>query len=238
MASPPSHFPLHGGLLRGYDISGVQPRGRWVGDCPRSGSLGSRLQEGDPGGYNRVLENGYLIWRGSPEEGPITAAVSEAGSSTSPIAFRTRPTVPSARKPVLHGGKTKFEMCEARNSSVENSPQSYSIYMKESWWQFLKTEKSPGHLCDTINNKLGEKHIFWNYQWLKHVRRETELTFYSLYGKDFPKNYKILFLHRGHQNEMPENVGGKVLWKCTKKSPQICYCSGFCIVVGVNFLTL
>lgn len=40
---------------------------------------------------------------------------------------------------------------------MENSPKLYDIYVKKKIDECPQTENNPGHSCDTINNKLGEK---------------------------------------------------------------------------------
>lgn len=168
----------------------------------------------------------FLSWCRNGFQGPPVGSAllvrTEVQDST---AFRTCPIVSSARKTVGQRGKTRFEMCGSRSPSVENSSKSFSMYMKESWWRFLKIENNPGHLCDTINNKLKQRNKFSKLLITKtqitinHVRKKTELSFLFSVRKIF--NYKILTLHRGHPSEQSENVGEKVLQKCIKKSPQM-----------------
>lgn len=70
-------------------------------------------------------------------------------------------------------------------------------------------------------NKFSKLSLIKTQISINHVRRETELPSYSLYGKYFPPNYKILVLCKGDQSEQPENTGENILQKCVRKSPQM-----------------
>lgn len=81
-----------------------------------------------------IVSSLFLSWCRNGFQGPpVGSALLVRTEVQDPTAFRTCPTVSSARKTVGQRGKTRFEMCGSRSPSVENSSKSFSMYMKESW---------------------------------------------------------------------------------------------------------